>query len=118
MCGLVSEMASAPPVPVVLVRCSPGSPAGERVLEHIAGEPALVFFHADGVEFAERANLDRLVDVPPASELLVCSGSWRRRSDEPVPAPFRAGTLAMLFARLVPASGPRPQLICFGRGDD
>lgn len=114
------------PLPVVLVRCRPDGRDAARVRNRIAApaaEPSWVFFQGDGVEWAggtvnPGAEHDWLGSVAAGSELLVCTGSWARRSDSPVPLPFRAGSLGMLFSRLVPVSGPRPQLICFGRGDD
>lgn len=117
----MNEGGSSRSMPVVLVRCRPDGPGGDRVIERISGptgEPLLVFFHGDGVEFAGRSDQKWLEDVVPGSELLVCTGSWARRRDAPVPLPFRAGSLITLFTRLVPVSGPRPELTCFGRGDD
>lgn len=97
---------------ILLVRARPGTQASREALERAedwlgAGSRRLLaFFHGAGVEHARddspSAHWRRLSDWH-GIDLAVCSGSWARRHDARVQAPFSLSSLVRFWHHAIEA---------------
>lgn len=101
---------------VMLIRSAPGTDVSLRAAD-LAGRWAglsgssLLFFQGPGLDHVQAGQTS--VFAPLASdsmELRGCVGGWRRRSVDPLPPPFLAGSLIQFWAAVAEAE----QVASFG----
>lgn len=104
----------------MLVRARPATAGAQLALETAAGwagkqGPSLVFFHGPGLMHAAGAGSSGFSALGRRGvDLRVCRAGWRRLSEDPLPEPFKAGSLVQFWAAAVGAL----EVISFGAERD